>query len=202
MRTTRIRHTGRPLPLRSLALLLALAATSLVPVSAAAAATPLHQRFDVDETFYGPFFSERCGIPVYFHEQGTVDVKLFYDQSGDQVVREIDTFPSFTETVFSPVADGGTGKSLTYPHAAMLEFDYTAGTAIGSPVTVTSSGLQGFAAPGLPGAGREIYTGVIVDISPEGIPLVEWPLSVISSTGTFGKVADPIATKCAYLIDP
>lgn len=135
-----------------LALLTALATALLLP-AAATAATPLRQSIEVDETFLGDRLAALCGVPVEIHLEGTLTATYFYDASGTQVLREIDTAPGFKFTVSSPVELGGTGRSLTSPSPAVAHVDYPEGTSVGSPAIITFTGLTG-AVPGVAGAGR------------------------------------------------
>jgi hypothetical protein len=179
-------------------LLLSLTAGLLLPVTAAIAAAPLHQSVDVDETFPSRL-TELCGVPVYTHLEGTLSVTYFYDASGTQIVREIDFAPGFKFTVFSPLEAGGTGQSLTSPSPAVLHIYYPAGTTVGSPAMVTVTGLTGFAAPGFAGAGRQVLEGVVFDTSEDGLPLIDWPVSVISVVGSYNRDVDPLAARCDFL---
>lgn len=198
MSTIRIQHVGRLLPPRRLALLLSLTAGLLLPVTAATAAPPLHQSVDVDETFPSRL-TELCGVPVYTHLEGTLSATYFYDASGTQIVREIDFAPGFKFTVFSPLEQGGTGRSLISPSPAVVHIDYPAGTTVGSPAIVTVTGLTGFAAPGVAGAGRQVLEGVVFETSEDGLPHVDWPVAVISVVGSYNRDVDPLAARCDFL---
>src|SRR6266536_1513824 len=79
-----------------------------------AAAPPTHIPFEFDETFPSGLLTALCGIPVYVHAQGAGTTTLYYDQSGTQIIRELDTLAKgATTTIFSPLELGGTGKSFT-----------------------------------------------------------------------------------------
>jgi hypothetical protein len=90
---------------------------------------------------------------VWIHLEGEDQVTYFYDVSGTQILRELDYSPAFKFTLYSPVEEGGTGVSFTYPSTVQLHVDYPQGTTVGSPAIITVTGLSGFAAPGVAGAG-------------------------------------------------
>jgi hypothetical protein len=64
---------------------------------------------------------------------------------------------------------------------------------------VTVTGLTGFAAPGFAGAGRQVLEGVVFDTSEDGLPLIDWPVSVISVVGSYNRDVDPLAARCDFL---
>ena len=167
-------------------------ATLLALASQAPAAPPSRFTIPLDDTFPSEFLSDVCGIPVHLHLQGTVTVTVFYDGTGSQVVRELDILPGgLTVIRFSPADEpGGTGKSLTSVERAGSKFLYPNGANIGDPATIITSGLERNTGPGNPGsAGRTVFDAVIVDTTPEGIPVAE-PVALASQTG---RVADPDA---------
>ena len=179
------------------ALFVALAAALLLPAGAAAA-PPLRLSFPVDETFHAEGLSDICGVPVWIHFEGENKVTYYYDASGTQIVRELDSLPGFKFTVYSPVEEGGTGRSFTSASSVKLWVDYPQGTTVGSPVIITETGLSGNAAPGFPGAGRIVYEGVVFDTS-DGLPHLEWPTAVLSVTGSYTRGIDPLVERCAFL---
>ncbi len=150
--------------------------------SAALAMEPATYSFDISRTYYAPFTSAHCGIPVYITADGSVEITLFYDQDGN-VVREIDRAPGFTDTFFSPA----TGQSFTVHSPFVAMYDYGAGATLGGPATITLVGTEGDA--GGPGtavtAGRVVIPGVVIGFSPEGIPLVDPAGEPTSQSGTF-----------------
>jgi hypothetical protein len=178
--------------MRTLALLSSLIATLLV-ASAAPATPPSRFTFTFDETFPS-FLSLVCGFPVFVHIEGTATATLFFDRSGT-LIREIDTQPGFKVTFFAP----STGKSFTFPSGGAFVQDYSNGTAIGSPVIATVTGLLNGTGSTPPDAGRLVLNAVIVGYTPEGIPIIE-PVSDISRTGHIND--DLAAARCATLSDP
>jgi len=193
-----VRNAGRPAAYRRLAAFLTIAMALLLPASAATAAPTLRLSFPIDETFPAEGLTALCGVPVWIHFEGEDQVTYFYDATGSQIVREIDYSPGFKFTIYSPVEEGGTGRTFTYPSSVQLHVDYPEGTTVGSPAIITVTGLSGFAAPGVAGAGRTVFEGVVSDTS-DGLPHLDWPTATISVVGSFNRDVDPLAERCAFL---
>jgi hypothetical protein len=180
------------------AILLSLAATTLLPAGAVATA-PLRQSIEIDDRFFSPFLSAACGVPVVVHFEGTATATYFYDASGTQILREINTSPGLKFTVSSPIElPGGTGQSFTSPSPVVAHIEYPDGTAVGSPASITFTGLTGFAAPGVAGAGRQVVEGVVIGTSEDGLPRVD-ELALLSVAGSYNRDIDPLAERCAFL---
>jgi hypothetical protein len=146
----------------------------------AAAAEPRRVRDTVDVSYPLDYYTQLCGFPVRFRLSGPIDSLLFFDRSG-AIVREVDTQPGATQTFSSPYG------SFSFPFATTLRTTYTDGAAVGSSAVATGSGLAG-KVPGIPAdAGQITYEGVVVAISPAGIPIVGF--SGIMST--HGHANDP-----------
>jgi len=177
-------------------------ASWLLLVAPVTAARPTRIAFQIDATFPSDFLSAVCGFPVFVHVQGGGTTTLFNDQSGTQVIRELDTLAQgATTTIFSPIAAGGTGKSFTDVTHSPATFLYPEGTAIGSPTTVILNGAQRTSGPGNPRiVGHEVYEGVIVDFTPDGVPVVD-TVAIISQAGQFDLGA-VILARCAQLGAP
>ena len=174
----------------------------VLPFGLAAAATagpPVSSTEHLDFTFQSQFWSNTCGVPVFIHQAGTATVRLVPDSN---VIHEIDTFPRWTVTIFSPIEEGGTGKSFTYLLPFPIHFLYPEGTDIGDPGIGIFTGAIDFAAPGGPViAGRQVLQGPIFDYTPEGIPIVDFSQELSTS----GHNPDPeafAAARCAFLTDP
>jgi hypothetical protein len=174
-------------------------ATLLLFVASVTAAPPTRFPFEVDETFPGAFLTGLCGFPVYVHVQGSGITTLYYDESGTQVVREIDTLAEgLTTTIFSPLELGGTGKSFTEVMRAPGIFQYPEGTEIGDLAILVVNGVQLTSGPGNPRlVGHEVYEGEIIGYTPEGIPLVDIT-ALISQSGQF-DVDAVLTARCAAL---
>jgi Bifunctional DNA primase/polymerase, N-terminal len=126
---------------------------------------------------------------------GPIDVTLFCDQSGT-LIREIDTFPTFTFSFIAP----STGKSIGSVSPVVGITDYTGGGADGTAAVLRLTGLQFRLGPGVIFTGRQVFDAVVVDHSPEGIPDV-MPTDLISQSGNFFS-GDLVPVICAALSGP
>src|SRR3712207_2223166 len=160
--------------MRKLALLAVLVAAAASATTASASSNE-HLRLPVEDSFFAPFLSEICGVPVRITIDGVANVRLQRNDAG-LVVREHDVLTSFTAVFDSPVEWGGTGLSFTNRSPGVTIYDYGDGATLGSPVTVTLVGFQGWTAgPGsVAMAGRQTFAGTVVGFSPEGIPFVDF----------------------------
>jgi hypothetical protein len=176
-------------------------ATLLLSVGSVDAAPPTFIQFEFDETFPNGFLTAFCGVPVFIHLVGAGTTTLHYDRSG-ALIREFDTLaPGLTTTIFSPLGAGGTGKSFTDVTRAVSTFLYPEGTEIGDPAIVIFNGVQRTSGPGNPRiVGREVYEGVVIDFTPDGVPIVD-PVTLISQSGRF-DLAAVLEARCAALTDP
>jgi len=163
---------------------------ALLFTSTGAGNPPSRHTFAIDDTFPS-FLSAICGFDVFVHVEGTAAATLFYNRTGT-LVREIDTNPNLKITLFAP----STGKAFTYPAAGAFVQDYGGGTAVGTPLIATLTGLIAGTGSTAPDAGRIVFNAVIIEISPEGIPIVDI-VSEISSSGHFNE--DIAAARCAAL---
>jgi len=175
--------------MRRMALLLSLIA--LLFASAGTANPPSRFTFTFDDTFPSGFTSAACGFDVFVNIKGTAVATVFFDQSGT-VIREIDTQPNFKITFFAP----STGKSFTFPNGGNLLTTYTNGGAVGSPALATVTGLLGGTGSTAPNAGKLVFNAVVIEITPEGIPVIDF-VSDVSSSGHFND--DIAAARCATL---
>lgn len=158
--------------------------------TSAAANQPLRVTDSVDVSFPLPYYTHLCGFPVTFRLTGPVDSLLFVD--GGTTVREVDTQPGTVNTFSSPF------RSFSFPFATVLRTTYTDGAAIGSAAVATGSGLAG-KVPGIPAdAGQISFSGVVVDVTPGGIPIVAFS-SVLSTSGHTNDPALVDAAICAAL---
>jgi hypothetical protein len=145
--------------------------------TAASAEAPLQERFHVDSDVRLGAASAVCGFEVRGHFEGDRHFTVFYDNTG-AIVREVDTFPSLTLTVYAL----STGKSYTSVSPAVLITYYTDGAAIGSHATAFVAGL----AERIPGTdingGRFVFDAVVVGYDAAGVPLIQF-VAEISSVG-------------------
>jgi hypothetical protein len=113
------------------------------------------------------------------------------DRNG--ILHELDTFSDWSITISAP----SQGTSFSYKFGP-ASFVYPEGTAPGAPAIVTIRGVDtrvtGFPAQ----AGRTVFLGEVLFISPEGVPVAD-PVSVISQTGNQLSPAESFATICAAL---
>jgi hypothetical protein len=176
-------------------------AALLLFVSHAAATPPTRIDFAFDDTFPSGFLSAFCGIPVLVHIKGGGTTTLYDDKNG-ALVREHDTLaPGVTTTIFSPVEIGGTGESFTDVTHAPSMFLYPDGTDVGDTAIVILNGVQRTSGRGNPRiVGRESYEGVIIDYTPDGVPIVD-PLILISQSGQFDLEA-VLQARCEALGAP
>src|SRR5438045_2596861 len=103
----------------------------LVMQTTASADQPLEVRRHVDGDVRAPAASRICGFEIRAHFEGDANIKLFYDNDGN-IVREIDTFPSWKVTVYRP----GTDQAYTSASPQVLHSYYTDGAALNSTVMV------------------------------------------------------------------
>jgi hypothetical protein len=166
----------------------------------AGADPPTRLTFEVDVTFPSPLWSSVCGVPVFVRQQFTATATLFVDGDGS-VISEIDTTPGSRFTYFSPVEAGGTGRSFTYGGAAVLRTVYPEGAELGAPAILYFNGIQGFAAPGQPAAGHDVYLGEVAFVTPDGIPVTDI-VAPIADAGHFPDFATFAEARCGYLTAP
>jgi hypothetical protein len=187
-------HITKKLPL-------ALAGFSALGVLAAGAPTalaggpsnpPQHVTIEDDFTFQSRRLTQACGFPVFGTVQGTLNVVLRTDRNG--VLVETDAFTDWRLSFSAP----STGNSFSYKFGPTT-FVYPQGTFIGAPSVVTLYGVQANY-PGAPAeAGRLVIAGEVIDISPEGIPLVEFVGQPTSNVGNVLSVAESTFNLCEAL---
>jgi hypothetical protein len=179
----------------SLVALLALGGGMLAATPAWATPPQHFHHLPLNFSFRDDALSDACGFDVFQVAAGLIDITLLYDQGGT-LIREIDTFPTFTVSITAP----STGKSIGSRVAAPLITDYTGGGAVGTPAVVRITGLQLMLGPGVMFTGREVFDVVVVDHSPEGVPVLEFT-NLISQSGNFFS-GDTAPLVCAALSGP
>lgn len=153
---------------RIIAALATFAVASLAVASTATGGVVQHKKLPIDVTFQAPFLSAYCGFEVDIVITGTANVTLFTDQDG-VVVRELDTQPGSRFGFASP----DTGKSFSFPNSLSLHTEYPEGASPGADAVWRLTGLFENA-PGVPPeAGMAAGEGIVLFISPEGIPVIE-----------------------------
>jgi hypothetical protein len=184
---------------RKLVLLASIAAAAAL-AAGAGASPPQQLVVPIHDSFYAPFMSDACGIPVTITIDGVAHVRLERNDSG-LVVREHDVSASFTAVFASPTALGGTGRSFTNHSPGVATFDYGSGAAIGSTALITLSGLAGPAAGAgsTVAAGQQKLTGTVFGFSPEGIPLVDFDGPTLVEHGRWPTFDEVLAARCSAL---
>jgi hypothetical protein len=182
--------------MRRLAAVLSIAGLALFAVGPSNAARAEQIHIAIDDHFQSEFLSEQCGFDVVIDVVADLQVTLVYNSSG-LVVQEIDRAGGGTITFASP----DTGKSFSFPFQPS-QWDYGSGAVVGSPVTVSFTGLFGHV-PGLlsSDAGLFRFLGVVEGFDEFGIPEVEF-VDVIADRGNRGSGEEINAAICAALTDP
>ena len=162
-------------------------------VGPAAATAPRIVKTSVNVSFPDDYYTGVCHFAVDFFNVGTLEAKLYSDQTG-MIVHEIDTSPHDTVGWSSP----DTGKTFAFPNAAQLITDYPQGIAVGSPATITGSGITA-KIPGLAAdAGIAVFAGHVAFVDNDGVPIVAFD-EFISSHGHANDPAAFDAALCAAL---
>ena len=162
-----------------------MATTLALTATPAQAAPPAHFSERISLTYPEAYLTDLCGFPVFFSLVGNLDTTLLYDQCG-AIISEIDTQPGATLSFTAPT----TGKSFS----AINRTDYTDGAALGSE-TISSGGGLSLKVPGVSAqAGHAVFSGIVVDQTPYGVPIVAFT-GVISWSG---HENDPDAVDAAF----
>jgi hypothetical protein len=178
--------------MRRLSLLGAVAAVAVALALPAAAGNPPDRFVFVDDvTFPSGFLTAACGTPVFISLNGTLQVTLRTGPDG--ILHEKDIYENWTFTLSAPDYD----TSISYKFGPSF-FEYPDGVYIGAPSIVTFLGMDSNV-PGLHAvAGRTVMAGEVIDITPEGIPVVD-PFATISEVGNQVDQAIVRAAICAAL---
>jgi hypothetical protein len=172
--------------------------TAIVAVAAGmsaptvAADPPEHLTFMDDATFQSGFLTATCGTPVFITIQGIVKITLRTDRNG--VLHEIDTFTDHSITFSAPA----TGGSTSYKFGPAV-FVYPEGVFIGAPSIVTLTGVDTNFAGAPAEAGRTVIVGEVVDVTPEGVPIVDFVGPTLFEAGNQLDGAESVANLCAAL---
>jgi hypothetical protein len=179
--------------MRTLTVGLFVTAVMLTAAPNAGAAAPRIVTTNVNVSFPDEHLTQLCGVEVQFFNVGTLNSKLFVDETGS-ITREIDTTEGDKVGWSSPT----TGRSIVFPYGATLITEYPNGTAVGSAVTVTGSGLS-LKLPGLSAeAGIAVFAGHVAFIDPDGVPIVAFD-ALLSIKGRSNDPALFDAAVCAAL---
>jgi hypothetical protein len=175
----------------------ALSVLAVPATSSAQRAVHLQNAVDISDSFESPLLSGACGFPVTVTVSGALDTTLIYNDAG-LVVRQIVNTPAARATFSSPFG------SFSFPEAATSVFTYPGGATLGSTANFTSSGLLRFGLVpgfGVSNAGIDIVANaVVVEITPEGIPIVDFTEStVVISHGNRNSDEEIFSAICAAL---
>jgi hypothetical protein len=156
-----------------------------LPGAVSAAGPSLIVREEIDVTVQLPFLSAVCGFDVFSHLEGTTTAVVTFDEAGNPV-REVDT-GVLMRTFYSPE----TGQSVSFPLPVNLFTDYQPdGTAVamtaGLFLSVHASGGQ----PLRFRAGREVYSAILVEIRPDGVPIIELVELLLAKGTDWGAITD------------
>ena len=178
--------------MRQLVALLSIAVLGLL-VAAPTSATARQVHITIDDHFQDDFLSEACGVDVFIDVVADLQVTLVYNRAG-LVVREIDRAGGGTITYRSP----DTGNSFSFPFQPS-QWDYGSGAVLGSPVTVSFTGLFGHVPGGIDSdAGLFRFLGTVEGFDEFGIPQVEFN-EVIAERGNRNSGEEVVAAICAEL---
>ena len=182
--------------MRHLAVVVGVAVVALLTPATSSAQQAQQIPISIDDHFQDEFWSEQCGFDVFVDIVADLKVTLVYNQSG-LIVREIDRAGGGTFTYRSP----DTGKSFSFP-LGPSQWDYGAGAVVGSPVTVSFTGLFGHV-PGLipSDAGLFRFLGVVEGFDEFGIPEVGF-VEVIADRGNRESLERVTGAICGTLADP
>ena len=182
--------------MRQLAVVVGVAVVALLAPATSSAQRAQQIPISIDDHFQDESLSEQCGFDVFIDVVADLQVTLVYNKSG-LIVREIDRAGGGTVTYRSP----DTGKSFSFP-VGPSQWDYGAGAVVGSPVTVSFTGLFGHVPGAIPSdAGLFRFLGVVEGFDEFGIPEVEF-VEVIADRGnreSQERISDAI---CGTLADP
>jgi hypothetical protein len=174
----------------------ALSALAGPATSSAQRAVHLQDATDISTSFQSPLLSGACGFPVTVTVSGALNETLIYNDAG-LVVRQIENTPAGTATFSSPYG------SFSFPEAATSVYTYPGGATLGSTANVTSSGLLRFGLVpgfGVSNAGIDIVANaVVVDFTPEGIPIVDFTESTVVIHGNRNSDEEIFSVICAAL---
>ena len=158
----------------------------------------------IDVSHHAPILkgllSEYCGFEVYVQGEGFLDVTVHFDRDG-RVVRENYSSAGAFVTYSAPLS----GSSYRFPWLPREEFVYPGGAVVGGPAIYRIVGMV-VNHPGLPPeAGLLSIQGTVVEITPDGVPIVEFTDADFEAAVARGRTNSGNATDdaiCAALAGP
>lgn len=179
--------------MHKLALIAVALAAGVGLVGPATAGAPPTQVVVVDDfTFQSGLWTRACGFPVRITVQGTVHITLRTDRNG--VLHETDAFTDWSLTYSAPSRE----TSVSYKFGPGF-YEYPDGVYIGAPSVLTQLGIHTHVNTQPAEAGRTVSEGVVVDILPSGVPIVDTSGPLVSQTGNQLDPAASRASICAAL---
>jgi hypothetical protein len=155
---------------------------SPVSTGAMATITPAHFAIQIpEEPKLVPELTSACGFDVYLTFGGIARGILFFDQSG-RLIREVDAGGVLMVSLASSSA------SLDFPLAALhttYDGDDDGSVTVGSPAVVTITGFS--LSPLTLTSGRAVFSAVVIEITNEGVPVVDFAGPPIAFAGHTGE---------------
>jgi hypothetical protein len=155
-------------------------AAPAIQASLTEATPPVHFAIKVpSEPTFLPDLSSACSFDVFLAFVGTARGVLFFDRNGN-LIREVDAGGVLKVVLTSP------SNSLSFPLAALhttYEADGNGDVTVGSTAVVTVTGFS--LNPLAPTAGRAVFDAVVIEITDEGVPLIDFVSPPIFFAGHF-----------------
>jgi hypothetical protein len=153
---------------------------------------PLHFAIEFpEESTLLPDLSSACGFDVFLTFQGTSRGILFFDGDGT-LSREVDAGGVLKVSLAS------SSNALTFPLAALhttYEGDADGNVTVGSRAVVTITGFS--LSPFARSAGRVVFDAVVIAITGEGVPVVDF----IGAPRLFAGHAGELEANCEGLVE-
>lgn len=179
--------------MRKLSLLGAVAALFVALAVPTASADPPDRFVFVDDvTFPSRILTTACGTQVFISLNGTLHIILRTDKNG--VLHETDAFQKWAFTI----SDADTSFSWKFG-PGFFEYPDGVPVQIGDLSVVTFLGIDS----NVPGfhavAGKTVVEGEVIDVTPEGVPIVDTSGALLSQVGNHVDDATIRAAICAAL---
>jgi hypothetical protein len=181
-----------------IAVLAALAATLAIASVGTAADVVRFTRIDISaEPLLKEHLTDACGFPVYVQGDGYLNVTLHYNGE-NRLVRETYSTPGSFVTYLAPT----TGRSYRFPSMPREEFIYPGGATLGGPAIYRLMGMIVNHPGEPPEAGLIVLRGTVVDVTPDGVPIVGFTDDDFANAflrGSLTRAGDPTQSICAAL---
>jgi hypothetical protein len=182
-----------------IAVLAALTATLATAGMGAAADVVRFKRIDISfaEPLLKEHLTDACGFPVYVQGDGYLNVTLQHNNDG-RLIRETYSTPGSFVTYLAPT----TGRSYRFPSMPREEFIYPGGATLGGPAIYRLMGMIVNHPGEPPEAGLIVLRGTVVDVTPDGVPIVGFTDDDFANAflrGSLTRAGDPTQSICAAL---